>query len=242
VVAAHTRAVDEHARAQAAFDGAALARVTERAEALAGELARATQELQYLQQQIVERERTITQGEALLGDLAAARTEHATLNDLAQMLQLFRDTIKEAGPYVMAALLRQISVAANRIFGEIMGDRSAQLAWQDDYEIVLRCAGQERHFAQLSGGEQMSAALAVRLALLRSLSRLDIAFFDEPTQNMDDERRTNLAEQVRRVHGFDQLVIISHDDTFEQGLDSVIHLEKRSGETVLVAAEALVEA
>ncbi len=82
----------------------------------------------------------------------------------------------------------------------------------------------------------MSAALAVRLALLRRLSRLDIAFFDEPTQNMDGERRGALAEQVRRVRGFDQLIVISHDDTFEQGLDNVIYLVKRNGETVVTTS------
>jgi exonuclease SbcC len=142
----------------------------------------------------------------------------------------------------MRALLREISIQANRIFGEIMGDHSAELAWTNDYEIVLYKNGQERSFAQLSGGEQMSAALAVRLALLRRLSRLDIAFFDEPTQNMDGERRGNLAEQIRRVRGFDQLIVISHDDTFEQGLDSVIHLEKRDGKTVLVEDDMLVPA
>lgn len=140
----------------------------------------------------------------------------------------------------MRALLRQISVEANRIFGEILGDRSAQLSWEQDYEIVLRRDGRERTFALLSGGEQMSAALAVRLALLRSLTRLDIAFFDEPTQNMDGERRGNLAEQIRRIRGFEQLLVISHDDTFEQGLDSVIYLEKQNGETVLVDVEAAV--
>jgi len=84
----------------------------------------------------------------------------------------------------------------------------------------------------------MSAALAVRLALLRGLSRLDMAFFDEPTQNMDGERRGNLAEQIRRVRGFEQLIVISHDDTFEQGLDSVIHLEKRDGVTVVGDTDA----
>jgi DNA repair protein SbcC/Rad50 len=88
----------------------------------------------------------------------------------------------------------------------------------------------------------MSAALAVRLALLRRLSRLDIAFFDEPTQNMDGERRGNLAEQIRRVRGFDQLLVISHDDTFEQGLDGVIHLEKRNGQTVIAEDETLIPA
>jgi exonuclease SbcC len=131
-------------------------------------------------------------------------------------------------------MLKDISAEANRIFGEIMGDRTAQLSWQDSYEVVLRRQGVNRTFAQLSGGEQMSAALAVRLALLKKLSTLNLAFFDEPTQNMDELRRMNLAEQIRRVRGFEQLIVISHDDTFEQGLDSLIRLRKIDGETHLI--------
>src|SRR5262249_44794970 len=116
----------------------------------------------------------------------------------------------------------------------IMGDRSAQLTWSEDYEITLLRQGLKRAFAQLSGGEQMSAALAMRLALLKKLSTLNLAFFDEPTQNMDEQRRSNLAEQIRRVRGFDQLIVISHDDTFDQGLDSVLRLRKQDGQTRLV--------
>jgi exonuclease SbcC len=228
-------------RASQGFDPAALTTIAAEATTLNAEVSRATEELRGLQTDIVAREAAIAQAEALLVKLEAARAERETLGGLKEMLEQFRETIKEAGPWVMKALLRQISVEANRIFGEIMGDRAAQLAWEGDYEIVLRSQGQERHFAQLSGGEQMSAALAVRLALLRGLSHLDIAFFDEPTQNMDGERRGNLAEQLRRVHGFDQLVVISHDDTFEQGLDSVIHLEKRGNETMLLMEDAPVE-
>ena len=48
-----------------------------------------------------------------------------------------------------------------------------------------------------------------------------------------EDRRMNLAEQIRRVRGFEQLIVISHDDTFEQGLDSLIRLRKESGETRL---------
>jgi exonuclease SbcC len=152
-------------------------------------------------------------------------------------LQQFRSLIKDAGPQVTRALLSQISQQANTIFGDIIGDRASMLSWENDYEIVLRRDGKTRSFAQLSGGEQMSAALAVRLALLRRLTRLDMAFFDEPTQNMDGERRSALAEQLRRVRGFEQLIVISHDDTFEQGLDSVIHLEKRDGATRVAEGE-----
>jgi exonuclease SbcC len=237
---AHEAAQTRYTEAQAHFDRGALEALNEQASALGAERGQKTAELQHTQRAAADLERDITRVERLeREELAAARAEWQTLDDLEKMLQHFRETIKEAGPYIMRALLRQISVEANRIFGEILGDRSAQLSWEQDYEIVLRRDGRERTFALLSGGEQMSAALAVRLALLRSLTRLDIAFFDEPTQNMDGQRRGNLAEQIRRIRGFEQLLIISHDDTFEQGLDSVIYLERRDGETVLIDAEAM---
>ncbi len=234
------RARDAHTAAAARFDAGELARLNARAEELSTQRGQKAQVLAHLRDMIEELEANITRCTALLDDLRAARDEYQTLTELEVMLKQFRDTIKEAGPNIMRALLHQISLEANRVFGEILGDRSAQLLWQDDYEIVLRRDGRDRSFAQLSGGEQMSAALAVRLALLRNLSGLDIAFFDEPTTNMDGERRGNLAEQIRRVRGFDQILVISHDDTFEQGLDDVIHLEKRNGETVLVEDESLV--
>ncbi|HKT39000.1 MAG TPA: hypothetical protein VJR48_11565, partial [Ktedonobacterales bacterium] len=218
----------------ASFDADELARVTAEASQISMDRERITSDLRYTQKLSADLAGQISRAEAMLDELDAARRDLESLKDLEKMLQQFRETIKEAGPNVTRARLRQISTVANRIFGEIMGDRSAELAWTNDYEVILRRDGKERTFAQLSGGEQMSAALAVRLALLRHLTRLDIAFFDEPTQNMDGERRGNLAEQIRRVRGFDQLFVISHDDTFEQGLDSVVCLEKRNGETHVV--------
>jgi len=110
-----------------------------------------------------------------------------------------------------------------------MADHMARLRWTDDYEIVLTASGRERTFKQLSGGEQMAAALAVRLALLRQVSDIDVAFFDEPTANLDDHRRDNLAEQILNVKGFSQLFVISHDDTFERDTDNVVRLVKENG-------------
>jgi exonuclease SbcC len=237
-IAAHEKAVTVRAALSQRFDAQALDAATARLAALNRERGSATEGLAQAQRERVTLEAEIARVEGLIGALDEARVELATLEELERMLQQFRETIKEAGPNILKAVLHAISTEANRIFGEILGDRSSVLSWEQDYEIVLRRDGRERSFAQLSGGEQMSAALAVRLALLRGLSRLDMAFFDEPTQNMDGERRGNLAEQIRRVRGFEQLVVISHDDTFEQGLDSVIHLDKRNGETVLLEDDA----
>ncbi|HEY7123746.1 MAG TPA: SMC family ATPase [Ktedonobacterales bacterium] len=221
----------------AGFDPQAEARLKKEIDDLRNESARQRERLRTLKDEIVAHQQKIAQAEQQQGELEVARAEKRELEETQAMLQHFRETIRDAGPHVMKELLKLISKTANTIFGEILGDRSVELSWEEDYEIKLRSRGQERSFMQLSGGEQMSAALAVRLALLKMLARLDVAFFDEPTQNMDDLRRSNLAEQIRRVRGFNQLIVISHDDTFEQGLDSVIFLHKRDGETVIAEGE-----
>ena len=114
-----------------------------------------------------------------------------------------------------------------------MQDYSRRLIWNKDYGITLEVSGHERSFQQLSGGEQMSAALSVRLALLREMSSIDIAFFDEPTANLDEARREALARQIFQVRGFSQLFVISHDDTFEQATQNLVRVERINGVSVV---------
>lgn len=218
-------------QANAAFSEQEFQTVEAEIKDLEKEITTLAADMLTLQAKINDLEQKIAAAEVLLSELEAAQKEKQTLEELGTMMEQFRKLIKDAAPYVLRAMLSDISAEANRIFGEIMGDRSAQLNWSDDYEVTLLRQGVRRTFAQLSGGEQMSAALAVRLALLKKLSTLNLAFFDEPTQNMDEQRRSNLAEQIRRVRGFDQLIVISHDDTFEQGLDCLIRLRKQDGQT-----------
>jgi exonuclease SbcC len=134
---------------------------------------------------------------------------------------------------VTRAIVKQISFEAAQIFGELMGDYSRRLHWNEDYGITLEVDGHERQFAQLSGGEQMSAALSVRLALLREMSDIDVAFFDEPTTNLDETRRESLARQILEIKGFRQLFVISHDDTFEQSTENLVRIQKINGVSVV---------
>ena len=165
--------------------------------------------------------------------LRKAEGERDALLESSIAVAFIRDTLKAAGPAITETMLDNISQTANAIYEEIMDDHASELRWTRDYEIVVQHGAEERNFAQLSGGEQMSGALAVRLALLKEMSDIDFAFFDEPTQNMDAERRVNLAQQIRAVKGFEQLIVISHDDTFEQHTDTLIRLRKVHGETLL---------
>lgn len=163
--------------------------------------------------------------------LRAHEDERDELVQVGRAIGFIRDTIKAAGPAVTESLLTNISQGANEFYAEIMDDHAAELRWDRDYEILVQRGADARTFAQLSGGEQMSAALAVRLALLKEMSEIDFALFDEPTQNMDEERRGNLAGQIRAVRGFEQLIVISHDDSFEHHTDHLIRLQKVNEET-----------
>ncbi len=81
----------------------------------------------------------------------------------------------------------------------------------------------------------MGAALAVRLALLKALSSCDFVFLDEPTQNMDEIRREKLSQEIMKIHGFKQIFVISHDDTFNEKYGHVVKIEKTNGESRVVA-------
>lgn len=156
--------------------------------------------------------------------LADEFREKERLEKVAETTAFIRDTLKEAAPRVARNYVHHVSLEANQMFREITGNGDRTLKWADDYSIILEEDGFERPFVSLSGGEQMSAALSVRLALLKQLSDIRIAFFDEPTTNMDAERRENFAQQISRITHFDQLFVISHDDTFDSYLDNVLVL------------------
>jgi DNA repair protein SbcC/Rad50 len=165
----------------------------------------------------------------LQGQLADHQQEQALLEKLQEDLKFVRNTIREAGPRIIQRLVQLISEEANRIYTDIINDYTYRLSWNEEYEITLEHLGNTRDFSQLSGGEKMVAALAVRLALLREMSEIRIAFFDEPTAHLDENRRENLAEQITNIKGFQQLFVISHDDTFERQTHNILHVSKEGG-------------
>ncbi len=180
-----------------------------------------------------ERRRAVQEEIASLNEqrcrLAAVLREMEQEKTLLEVVKTARAVIRDAGPHITRMLVQAISREAAAIFSQLMNDYTMHLEWSEDYEILVEKAGHVRTFQQLSGGEQMSAALAVRLALLKELSELDIAFFDEPTANLDESRRESLADHILNLRGFSQLFVISHDDTFERVTENRIRVVKENG-------------
>lgn len=154
--------------------------------------------------------------------------ERAQLGFFRELLGVIWKILREVGPRISARLLAGISARANRIFGVLHGNGS-QLVWGQDYEVRLKSGSTEYAFKNLSGGEQMCAALAIQMAMARDFAGSSFCIFDEPTIHLDETRRQRLASVVREAQvdaGFTQVFIVSHDDTFGPYVDHEVKLQK----------------
>lgn len=131
-----------------------------------------------------------------------------------------------------------ISQEADRIYKQISYEATT-LEWREGYEVVLWDGpGKVRTFRQLSGGEKMAAALVIWIALIHRLSKLGIGFFNEPTPHLDQEHRQSLAKIIPGLRGeLQQLLIVSHDDTFESEIEHHICLAKSERGSFLIQEE-----
>lgn len=186
--------------------------------------ARLPDMLKYLQELDQQLERLQT----LQTKRAQAQAELEECRKVERFIKFARKAYKEAGPRITERYVQSISREADKLFRELLNRPNVGLQWTRDYEILVQEGAHTRRFINLSGGEQMCAALAVRLALLKVLAEIDVAFFDEPTTNMDKPRRVHLAEAIANIKTFRQLFVISHDDTFEQVTENIILVERET--------------
>ena len=170
----------------------------------------------------------ITKLQSVQNQLKDAQEDLKHRQKTDRFIKFSRKAFKEAGPRITERYVQNIAYEADKLFRELLNRPNVALDWTRDYEIIVREGANDRRFVTLSGGEQMCAALAVRLALLKVLADINIAFFDEPTTNMDRPRRVKLAEAIANIKTFRQLFVISHDDTFEQVTEHVIVVQRES--------------
>jgi len=210
----------------AAFDPAAFAVVDKQYTDINSQADRLRGSLPQLQQRFADLSTQIESLNATAKKRDEAQVELKQRDRIKRFVKFARTVYKAAGPRITERYVQNISREADRLFRELLGRTNVALSWDASYEITVQEGAHTRRFFNLSGGEQMCAALAVRLALLKVLADIDVAFFDEPTTNMDRPRRAGLAEAIARIKSFNQLFVISHDDTFEQVTETVITVER----------------
>jgi exonuclease SbcC len=196
-----------------------------------------------LRQQIIDLDRNAKRLEAEIAhlnkiqvDILARQAEIRNYEEKEKLVRFLRNQIfKNVSAQLSERFREEISLRADRIYRTI-AESDEELYWGDNYQIVLKDLQdgvmRERSDDQLSGGQMMSAVVALRLALLQTIGAR-VAFFDEPTSNLDAARRENLAHAFRAIdvgreevteHWYDQLFLVSHDVAFTEITDKVIEL------------------
>ena len=228
----------ERDRLQQSYDaeGHRLARLQK--DALLGEVATLRQQLENLEKENRRLDQEIAALLRIRQDVEAKLAARKKREEQETLIKFLRNQVfKNVSARLSERFREEISRRADRIYRTI-AESDEELLWAENYQVVLRdlADGQlrERSDDQLSGGQMMSAVVALRLALLQTIGAR-IAFFDEPTSNLDAARRENLARAFRAIdvgreevteHWYDQLFLVSHDVAFTEITDQVLELGK----------------
>jgi len=196
-----------------------------------------------LRQQIVDLDRNAGRLETEIArlnkihvEILGKQAEIKSYDEKEKLVKFLRNQLfKNVSSQLSERFREEISLRADRIYRTI-AESDEELYWGDNYQIILKDMQdgtmRERSDDQLSGGQMMSAVVALRLALLQTIGAR-VAFFDEPTSNLDAARRENLAHAFRAIdvgreevteHWYDQLFLVSHDVAFSEITDKIIEL------------------
>jgi exonuclease SbcC len=206
-------------------------------EQLVAEVATIKQKINDLGKDHLRLEEEIQKLNRIKENIKTKAAEKKSFDSKAELVTFLRSKIfNNVSAQLSERFREEISLRADRIYRNI-AETDEELYWGDKYQIVLRDMQdgelRERTDDQLSGGQTMSAVVALRLALLQTIGAR-VAFFDEPTSNLDAARRENLAQAFRAIdvgrnevteHWYDQLFLISHDVAFTEVTDQIISLE-----------------
>ncbi len=205
-------------------------------EKLLEDTAAVKQKIESLNKDRLRLEEEIKKMKQIKKDINERLAQRKKLEEKEELVKFLRNKIfNNVSARLSERFREEISLRADVIYRNI-SEADEELFWGDRYQIVLRDMQdgevRERTDDQLSGGQIMSAVVALRLALLQTIGA-KVAFFDEPTSNLDATRRANLAHAFRAIdigreevteHWYDQLFLISHDVNFTEITDQIISL------------------
>lgn len=127
--------------------------------------------------------------------------------------------VREARPTVTDRLWNLVLAAVSTYFSDMRGTPSAVTRAGGGFEV-------DGHpVSTLSGSTKDALGLAIRVALMRTfLPGLSLLILDEPNAAMDAERTAQVLGFIAGA-GFEQVLIVSHDEMTVDVADHIITLE-----------------
>lgn len=124
------------------------------------------------------------------------------------------------------ALRPEISELASRFLADLTDGRYDEFELDDQYELVIVEDGLPKPV--ISGGEEDLANLVLRLAISQMIAEragqsFSLLILDEIFGSLDEVRRQNVVDLLRRLHDrFEQVILITHIESVRDGCDQVL--------------------
>jgi exonuclease SbcC len=189
--------------------------------AASAELAGADERLRRAQAADVERQRAA----ARRLELSRARRLHDELDK----------TYADLRTDLNFALRPELSELASRFLADLTDGRYDEFELDDQYDLVIVEDGLPKPV--ISGGEEDLANLVLRLAISQMIAEragqsFTLLILDEIFGSLDEVRRQNVVDLLRRLHDrFEQVILITHIESVRDGCDQVLSVryDPRSG-------------
>lgn len=105
------------------------------------------------------------------------------------------------------------------------------LQLDEDYHITVLNGNDKNSIQMLSGGEQISIALALRIGITETISqgKMECLMLDEPTNYLDSVRVYELSNLLGGISIVPQVIIVTHEQELERIGDTLIKVVKEDG-------------
>ncbi len=202
----------------------------------------------------VEAARAVRDAEHATADLASATTALETLTTLeASLATLDRDRLLheeldrafgELRTDLNVQLRPELAEIASRFLDVLTDGRYNALEFDEEYNLVVLEDGLPKPV--ISGGEEDLCNLVLRLAISQMIAEragqaFSLLILDEVFGSLDDVRRGNVVELLRRINDrFEQVIVITHIEQVREGLDRVlvVRFDEERGTSVVTEGTA----
>jgi len=178
--------------------------------------------------------------------LEAKAAEKKRVTKYINVLNDIRDAFGKDGiQKIIRARAKPVLEKATRDLFERFNLAYSDVRIDDDYNISVIGTSGEQDIDQISGGERVALAIALRLAIAQVLSgRIETVIMDEPTTHLDEERRkelVNILNSFFREGGriIPQMLIITHHSEIEEVADIVYSVKKVEGYSTVGSGKPL---
>jgi exonuclease SbcC len=140
----------------------------------------------------------------------------------------------------------ELSELASAFLHDLTDARYSELELDDNYNVLVLEDGIPKPV--ISGGEEDLANLVLRLAISQMIAeragqQFSLLVLDEVFGSLDESRRNNVVELLRRLQDrFEQVILITHIESVREGLDQIINVryDEETGASVVTQTDQAV--